>query len=280
VNKIFLGLCLGLTALGQADYKNFIFVIPSYNNERWVEQNLKSVLDQDYPVEHFGVIYINDCSTDNTAARVAEVVANHPKGKVVSIINNATRQGAMRNFFEVVNQRCLPSEIVVNLDGDDWLADNDVLSYLNSIYGDSGVWVTYGRYKYYPYDCPFTPGTAPYPAHIVQNGLFRKDAFRASHLRTYYAWLFQKIAPKDLKNSKGEFFSMCPDLAIMYPILEMASEHHCCVDKTLCVYNIANPLNENKVDVDKLMDITREIQAKPQYKRLTEPLSRYINGGN
>ena len=42
-----------------------VIVIASYNNERWVEENLKSVFMQDY--SNYRVIYIDDASTDGTA---------------------------------------------------------------------------------------------------------------------------------------------------------------------------------------------------------------------
>ena len=46
------------------EYKKFVLIIPSYNNENYIEKNLSSVLRQDYP--KFRFIYINDASTDNT----------------------------------------------------------------------------------------------------------------------------------------------------------------------------------------------------------------------
>ena len=39
-------------------YKNFVFIIPSYNNEKWVYKNIKSIVNQNY---HFWrIIYIDD----------------------------------------------------------------------------------------------------------------------------------------------------------------------------------------------------------------------------
>ena len=42
----------------------FKIVIPSYNNEKWVEYNTASIISQTY--KNYDVLYINDKSTDNT----------------------------------------------------------------------------------------------------------------------------------------------------------------------------------------------------------------------
>ena len=48
--------------LGKIPEKPFVVVIPSYNNTKYCEQNLLSVLGQEYT--NFRVIYLEDASTD------------------------------------------------------------------------------------------------------------------------------------------------------------------------------------------------------------------------
>jgi GR25 family glycosyltransferase involved in LPS biosynthesis len=43
---------------------NFVFIIPSYNNEKWVDKNIISVITQLYPL--WRIIYIDDNSSDST----------------------------------------------------------------------------------------------------------------------------------------------------------------------------------------------------------------------
>lgn len=266
-NKLSL-LLLFITPMILADYKDFVFIINSYNNVEFCERNINSALDQDYPTDHYRIILTCDCCTDQTYDIVTEIVNKHPKKQIVTLINNPTRKGAMRNFYEIIHQQCKPHEIMVTLDGDDFAADNNVLSYLNTVYANPNIWVTYGSYKYFPENCGYTPGARAYPAHIIKNGNFRKHDFVASHLRTYYAWLFQKIAVKDLQDKNGEFYSRCPDLAIMFPLLEMACERHKFIDRVLCVYNVSNPINENAVSIDLVNKTTTEIHRRPKYQRL------------
>ncbi len=53
----------------------FKVVIPSYNNEKWVEANVASILKQTYT--NYDVLYINDASTDNTPNIIKNIVDNH-----------------------------------------------------------------------------------------------------------------------------------------------------------------------------------------------------------
>jgi len=67
----------------------FKIVIPSYNNEKWVETNIESILEQEY--DNFEVFYIDDCSTDNTLQKVKTLTKNNKKWNIVSNEKNMKR---------------------------------------------------------------------------------------------------------------------------------------------------------------------------------------------
>ena len=69
--------------------------------------------------------------------------------KKVFIINNKIRKGSLRNKFEVINKYCKDNEIIVVLDGDDKLINNRVLNYLNFIYNNYDIWMTFGSYIHF-----------------------------------------------------------------------------------------------------------------------------------
>ena len=70
-STIFIAL-LSCVGLANCVEKPIVVVIPSYNNERWVENNLTSVFKQNY--QNYRVIYVDDCSTDNTYKHVMELI--------------------------------------------------------------------------------------------------------------------------------------------------------------------------------------------------------------
>src|ERR1700737_4705415 len=49
---------------GSAHELPMVIVIPSYNNEKWYEKNLHSVLNQHY--SNYRILYVNDNSKDGT----------------------------------------------------------------------------------------------------------------------------------------------------------------------------------------------------------------------
>lgn len=239
-----------------------VVVIPSYNNVHWYEENLKSVFDQEY--DNFRVIYIDDCSSDGTGFLVERFVAQHNQGSRVQVVRNVERKRALRNIYEAVHS-CADEEIIVLLDGDDRFYHHRVLAYINAMYDNPNVWITYGQFVCSP--SRVIGFNAPIPAYIVANNAFRQHNPQPSHLRTFYAKLFKQIEREDLLYN-GDFFPMTYDLAIMFPMMEMAGERHAFVPEILYVYNEQNPINDHKVSKDLQRKLDLEIRGRTPYDRL------------
>lgn len=238
----------------------FVIVIPSYNNEQWCFQNLTSALLQKYP--HYRIIYINDASTDKTLEIVKQFINEYDTTHKITLINNAERKGACANFYHAIHS-CKPNEIIVVLDGDDWLAHENVLTILNKEYSNPEVWVTYGQYQQFPSEQ--VGGARQLPPEIIEQNAYREYDWVTTHLRTFYAFLFQKIKTEDLLY-QGDFFPMACDLAIMFPILEMAGKHSRFISEVLYIYNRATPLNDNKINMDLQRHLDSYIHSMKKYQ--------------
>lgn len=243
--------------------KPFVIVIPSYNNEEWYYNNLLTAVSQNY--SNYRIIYINDASRDNTLLGVQQFKLNFDKNNKIQLINNSERIGALANFYRAI-YLCEPWEIVIMLDGDDWLPDENVLSYLNTIYQDPNVWITYGQYKEYPSN--YLGIARELPSDIIKNNSYREFDWVTSALRTFYASLFHKIKRADLMH-EGKFYAMAWDLAIMFPTLEMGGDHSRFISKIIYTYNRATPINDNKVNVQLQLAFETEIRKKPRYSVIT-----------
>lgn len=248
-----------------ASEKPFVVVIPSYNNAACYKQNLNSVLTQKY--QNFRVIYIDDASPDGTGALVKEYLKKNDPDHRVSLIQNRKRVGALANKYKGA-WLCDPKEILVDLDGDDWLAHKNVLTRLNETYSDPDVWVTYGQFIYHP--CKSPGWAAEVPEEIVKSNDFRNYSWVTTALRTFYAGLFQKIKKEDLL-FEGEFFSMASDLAFMFPIVEMAGKHCRFIDEVLYVYNVTTTMNDIVKNPDKQLHLGWEIRSRPKYAPVESP---------
>jgi len=243
--------------------KFIVIVIPSCNNEQWCKKNLLSALNQNY--ENYEIIYINDHSHDKTQKIIETLIITHANGHRITLINNKKHCGAMANHYKAVYMS--PDDaIIVHLDGDDWLAHNNVLQRINKEYSNPNVWLTYGQFQSYPDN---QKGYCrPFPDKIVHNNLFRKYTWVSTHLRTFYAWLFKKIKKDDLLYN-NQFVPVACDLAFMFPMLEMARNGHIkCITDILYTYNRATPFNDRKIHLPLVETIEKYIRKKPRYPAL------------
>ena len=92
--------------------KPFVSVlIDTYNHERFIEQAIVSVLEQDFPASDREIIVVDDGSTDRTAEIVRKF---EPRVRLLCKVN-----GGQASAFNVGIPEC-KGEIVAFLDGDDW----------------------------------------------------------------------------------------------------------------------------------------------------------------
>jgi len=166
------------------------------------------------------------------------------KRKITLVKNKENREALVNRYHAIHSSK--DSDIIVELDGDDWFANDEVLSYINKIYADPNIWLTYGQFRYYPSG---KPGFCrPIPKEIIEKNKFRKYPWVFSALRTYYAWLFKLIKEEDLTYNgdsypelRGKFYTDTSDKAAFYPMVEMARNGHIkFIPKVLYIYN-TNP---------------------------------------
>ena len=254
--------------------KKFVITIPSYNNEKWYKNNLSSVFSQTY--QNFRIIYIDDCSPDNTYRLVENYVKELKKSEQVTLIRNERRQGALANHFKAINL-CADDEIVVCLDGDDWFANDNVLEYLNKIYQDSSIWLTYGQFNNWPTNA--IGWCENYPLEVIRKNEFREFGFVAAQARTYYAWLAKQVKLCDLlcdlKDYEGKFFPASGDVALMFPMLEMARNNFKFIPEVLIQRNVATELNDFKIHADLQINLTSVIRKKEKYKYVEKPIINF-----
>lgn len=244
------------------EQKELVVVIPSYNNSQWYVRNLDSVFAQEY--ENYRVIYIDDVSPDNTANLVQEYLIERGLTQKCTLIKNSERTGALSNIYNAIHS-CDDNVIIVCLDGDDWLKHNGVFERINQAYQTEDIWLTYGQFEHYPSGQPgFCKNIPP---KIIKKNNCREYRWRTSHLRTFYAGLFKCIKLEDLME-QGSFFVVTWDMAILFPMLEMAGERIKFIDEILYVYNEATPLNDWKIRAREQARCEAVIRGLPKYTSL------------
>jgi len=263
VMGIFLSLCANEQAVPE---KPMVVVIPSYNNSSYYQKNLDSVFSQHYT--NYRVIYIDDCSPDGTGDLVKKYIIEHGQEHRVTLIKNEQRRGALANHYAACHS-CQNHEIVVQLDGDDWLKHEHVLATVNKAYQDPNVWLVYSQHEMCPPSGDVIKDRT-IPQAIIKLHAYREYRWVASALRTFYAGLFKRIKLQDLLYN-GAFFDVTCDLAFMFPMLEMTGGKLKWIDEVLYVYNVGTSINDFKVRGAKQLRMDNIIRARDKYEPLKIP---------
>jgi hypothetical protein len=247
----------------QTPTQTFRIIVPFYNVEGFISKCIYSLKRQQN--DNFKCYLIDDVSDDKSAQIVSLYTADDDR---FVLIQNEDKKYALGNISDTIESidDISDDDIVVLLDGDDWLSSNKVLSHLEREYGDTGCLMTYGSYVYSPSG---KKGIEPskYPDVVIKNNSYRTDSWRASHLRTFRYKMWKEIDKNDLKNEDG-YYKVAYDQAIMLPLLEMCGHEAHYIPEVMHVYNRINPLNVDKVKQQEQFETAQEIRSKQPYQRL------------
>jgi|TARA_R110000851_G_scaffold82038_2_gene180030 glycosyltransferase involved in cell wall biosynthesis len=242
---------------------HFKIIIPLYNVEEWIKLTVNSVKIQSH--KDFQCVLVNDISTDKSAKVIEELIRGDER---FILINNEEKAYALKNIYDAIEySNPSPEDIIITLDGDDWLASADVLSYLSDFYEKEECWLTYGSYAEYPSGIK-GKFARQIPEDVIRTSAYRTSEWMASHLRTFKHHIWNKIDVNDLKDGSGKFYQMTWDYAFMLPMLEMSGKRHRYIDDVLYIYNRTNPLNDDKVNHSMQLQFEREIRGKDKYERI------------
>ena len=182
------------------------------------------------------------------------------------MIENREKKYALANIVNAIEEfNCDDDDVIILLDGDDWLASSLTLNKLCESYDDKLM--TYGSYVFNPAGVR-GPEPSEYSGEVIKTNSFRKDQWRASHLRTFKYGLWKHIDHNDLKDESGDYYKMTYDQAIMLPLLEMAGNRSAYIPETLHVYNKDNPLNIDKNKAQEQYALAQKIRSKKPYSKL------------
>lgn len=215
------------------------------------------------------VTIIDDASTDTRNYELADKMAPTEVIGRWNVSRNRHNLGALRNIWNgIATADPAPDDVIVLLDGDDWLAYPDSLAKIAAAYDDDpDCWLTYGSYVSHPHD-PTCPVPVPYPRDVVRDRSFRQHDTLFNHPLTFKAFLWQQLEPADCQFDDGTWMREVYDEAIMYPLLELCGPNHRCLTDTLYVYNSENPLSVAKVKREAAEAEALALRSRPPKPRM------------
>ena len=244
---------------------HFHIVSTQRNAGRDVQRCLDSVHGQRYPKDSFRHLVIDDASTDDTQTLIKEWCEQHP-GHTVELVQRSQHRGGTWNTIDGIRQANGES-IVIELNGDDWLPDPGVLSFLNKVYQDPGVWMTYNTQRESTGVIPFQ---LPPPREIRRNRSYRDYEWATSHLHSFRRPLFDHVPEKTMVDPEtGEYWESADDVALYLYMLELAGDHTRHLWRITCLYNF-HEQTEFRLDRDGQLDREERIRKGDLARPLSE----------
>lgn len=120
--------------------RRFSVIIAAYNIQEYIERAISSVENQTF--KNIEIIVVDDCSTDNTEKEVLRLCSKY--GNIIYIRHNENKKlGAARN----TGLNVAKGEYIIFLDGDDYLATDDVLEKIDKVIGEDETDIIYLGFK-------------------------------------------------------------------------------------------------------------------------------------
>jgi glycosyltransferase involved in cell wall biosynthesis len=121
----------------------FVVIVVFYNMEQWLERAIDSIRGQSYG--DFRCLLGDDISTDGSASVAARAIADDPR---FELIRHQEKKFNLGNTAALIDMaRPDDEDIIVLVDGDDYLAHPHVLQKLADIYKEYDCWMTYGSFR-------------------------------------------------------------------------------------------------------------------------------------
>jgi glycosyltransferase involved in cell wall biosynthesis len=236
-----------------------IILTTTFNCQDYIEKCLFSLMIQTH--SNFRCFITDDLSTDNTVNKIKNFIKNDDR---FTLIVNEEKKFQPGNYDQVLrnNNSIDDMEVIVELDGDDWLPDSSTLERIQKVYHDPNIWIANGSFIY-------SNGNVGFSSQQIIDSDLRNSRFTASHIRTWRAFLWRKISQEDLKDENGIYWRVTGDLSFMYPMLEMAgNEHYKYMKEINYVYNEQNPINDHKVDLTLVNEVADKIRKMKPYDKI------------
>ncbi len=257
----------------QSPFWPISIITPVYNAENYIVKCIASVAQQDY--HNYVMHIIDDCSTDNTAQVAQEYIDSLPEDIRYNFVlhRNGENLGAVCNQVNTIEKEC-GHDIVMLLDGDDWLInDPNLFHKYNNLYNE-GAEFTYGSCWSVVDSIPLI--AQEYPPEVKKSKTYRDYKFNwnmpYTHLRTFKAHLMHDFLRANgnyaFRDEDGNWLKAGGDTAVFYSMIEAADpDNVVCVSDIVYNYNDANPLNDYKVNsTEQTKTATKVLNKIPKIK--------------
>ena len=222
--------------------KRIVIISPFWNADDYIVKHCQSVDQQDY--SNYIHVLIDDLSDNEISLPISD--------KRI-IIRQEERRGCIFNQMRAVYEYVKDDDIVILLDGDDFLANNPtIFKYYNELYHE-GFEFTYGSMWSMADNIPLI--AQDYPQKVKDDQSYRTHLFNwnipYTHLRTVSGKYIRNIKHEQFKVN-GKHMMSGADNPLFYKLIEQVPPKRIkAVKEIVCYYNDLNPLNDYKVNAEE-----------------------------
>lgn len=250
----------------------FHIVVPGRDHSAFLGKNLDVLLNQTYQ-NWRAIVTIDGKTEDNDKAyEIAERYANRDKRIIVCY--EKERVWGLANIIHgfsllAVKFGSSKYDVLMEVDGDDWLDNIEVLNKLAKIYENPDTWLTYG--SHYRTQGVVSSLRMPIVCQEHKDWVWKEKSFRSapwwsSQLRTFRRFLWDNIEEKDFLDPEGNYWKRAWDLAWMFPMLEMCEKHNVVViPDMIYAYNVHPKCNFMMDGGDAQRKNEWIIRSRPKY---------------
>ncbi|SDE20406.1 glycosyltransferase family 2 protein [Niabella drilacis] len=239
-----------------------IILVPFRNVRPYIIDCINSIIGQHY--NNYEVFLLDDASDDGTLDLIDGEVEKFHR------VRNKKRLGLMENIYKALMELPIKDEdIVIQLDGDDYLLGEYVLQIINATY-DSNTLLSYGQFIDNYGRMGFC---SPYSKEEFAS--IRSVRWKASHIKTFKYKLFKAFLRQDphcenLKTETGQFYEYASDIALMFPLMEIAGFENTAMIQNIVYCYRRHPNNDGASTVGRQLqlDVENAIRNRTPLKRM------------
>lgn len=241
---------------------NIYCIVPTW--KEYPTECIKSIqIQKQQPA---GVVVGIDESKYNISDGIISYILDAHSERLFSALNIVRTLKIVEANFKVKDD-----DIIVLIDGDDRLFDEWALVEVFKAH-NLGAWVTYGSYikkSALEGDNGNPEFCQKYRGSYRNNEDYRQLPWRASHLKSFRYGLYRRLKPDWFNGPDGEPLRVCSDLALMFPMLEMAGKEHIRhINRMLYIYNDMSDFNDHKVRGEEQKNVEMWLRMQEPYKKV------------
>lgn len=187
-------------------------ITPVYNCQEEIEQTIISVVGQSY--KNWKMTIIDDMSSDSTYAVCNSIARKFNVEDKIEVIKRDHKHGEVKNTLVEV-EKLDDEDVVIRLDGGDWLTDLGCFRIISDIYSEHDPAVLWTAHRW-----SFTSQNISGPID-PQESIYSQP-WRSSHLKTFRVKDFRGINEENFKDADGNYIMIACDQAVFLPMIEKA----------------------------------------------------------